>query len=160
MLRVEEHALLPANLQVHQQHTWGVFFFPQVGWVGFPSAWVPSSAAGAEVNCAPRGREGRRSGICSCRTLSSPRRPPTLWTGPCAAQPLEPWPSRWFPARPAERGGGGSRRRGGAERRGWRQAASFVYLTAKYQGNHRLAALPPTPTAKTNSWAKRMPELS
>lgn len=73
---------------------------------------------------------------------------------------VESWPSRWFPARPAELGGGGSRRRGGAERGGWRQAVSFVYLTAKYQGNHRLAALPPTPTAKTNSWAKRMPELS
>lgn len=62
--------------------------------------------------------------------------------------------------RPAEQGGGGGCRRGGAERGGWRQAVSFVYLTAKYQGNHRLAALPPTPTAKTNSWAKRMPELS
>lgn len=85
---------------------------------------------------------------------------PTLRSILCEAQSVEPWPSRWFPARAAERGGGGGRRRGGAERRGWRQAASFVYLTAKYQGNHRLAALPPTPTAKTNSWAKRMPELS
>lgn len=105
------------------------------------------------------GRAGE-AGSVVVQDTKQPQTPPTLWTVHCAAQPLEPWPSRWFPARPAERGGGGSRRRGGAERRGWRQAASFVYLTAKYQGNHRLAALPPTPTAKTNSWPKRMPELS
>lgn len=75
------------------------------------------------------------------------------------ARPAEPRRAGWFPA-----GAGGAprwrpqTRRSGA--RGWRQAASFVYLTAKYQGDHRLAALPPTPTAKTNSWAERMPLLS
>lgn len=81
-------------------------------------------------------------------------------------------PPPWEPKRgPRSRGGPGGFQRGRAAprrrpqtrrsgARGWRQAASFVYLTAKYQGNHRLAALPPTPTAKTNSWAKRMPLLS
>lgn len=77
-----------------------------------------------------------------------------LWTVPVEVVVL----CNWFVFSSAERGPYNAARVTDSRETGARRP--LVYLTAKYQGNRRLTALPPTLAAKTNSFREECQLLS